>query len=222
MSEGNEKTIYFVRHGESEANSRPVFQSIDSPLSETGKAQATLIAERAVNLSFDALISSPYPRAKDTAETIAKLTGKTPEYSDLFIERIKSSSVSNQPHTDKVANKLWTKWEESLFTSGMKVEDGENFDDLILRADRTLAYLTERPEQSILVVTHGFIMRVIIARVVLGELLTPDVFRSFIKNTKTENTGLSAIKFDANRDGSSKEMRSAWRLWIFNDHAHLG
>ena len=32
-----EKTIYFIRHGQSEDNAAPVFQAPDSPLSELGR-----------------------------------------------------------------------------------------------------------------------------------------------------------------------------------------
>ena len=51
------KTVYFVRHGQSEDNVAPVFQSPDSPLNEKGKKQADSIAQRISKLSFDALIA---------------------------------------------------------------------------------------------------------------------------------------------------------------------
>lgn len=68
------KVVYFVRHGESEANVAPVFQSPDSPLSERGRHQAQLIGERVSQLRFDALISSPFARARETAQVIAQAT----------------------------------------------------------------------------------------------------------------------------------------------------
>src|SRR3989338_8930696 len=71
-----EKIVYFVRHGQSADNVAPVFQSPDSPLNEKGQQQAESIAQRVSKLSFDALIASPFERAKQTAEAIAKATGK--------------------------------------------------------------------------------------------------------------------------------------------------
>jgi probable phosphoglycerate mutase len=82
------KIVYFVRHGQSVDNGLPVFQSINSPLSENGNNQAISIANRLSALQFESLISSPIQRAKETAAYISKKTGKKIEYSGLFVERI--------------------------------------------------------------------------------------------------------------------------------------
>ena len=84
-----EKIVYFVRHGQSEDNIAPIFQSVDSPLTGEGKRQAQIIAQRAADIPFDALISSPLPRTKETAELISATTGKSIEYVDTLVEAIK-------------------------------------------------------------------------------------------------------------------------------------
>jgi len=211
-----QKTVYFVRHGQSEDNVAPVFQSPNSPLNEKGRKQAESIADRVSKLSFDALIASPFERAKQTAEAIAKATGKQPEYSELFVERVKPTYINGKPYTDEKANTLWREWEKSLYTPGLHTEDGENFDDLIARADKALAFLQNRPEQSLVVVTHGYFLRTIVARVLLGNLLSGEAFRNIQRTAAMENTGLTVLQY---RD--SFEEKPAWRLWIYNDHAHL-
>lgn len=216
MNEQPEKIVYFVRHGQSEANVSPIFQSLDSPLNETGKNQAQKIAERIAKLSFETLIASPLARTKETAEAITAKTGKQPEYSDLFVERIKPTSLYGKPYEDERADALWQDWEKSLYTPDLRVEDGENFDDLISRADKALEFLQTRPEKDLVVVTHGYFLRTMIARVVLGDTLTPESFRSFHSKVLTENTGLTVIRYEQTWEGV------AWRLWIYNDHAHLG
>ncbi|MBC7836536.1 histidine phosphatase family protein [Acetobacteraceae bacterium] len=210
------KIVYFVRHGESEGNAAPVFQAPDSPLNAKGKEQAISIAQRVANLSFDTLISSPWPRTRETAQAIAKTTNKTPHYEELFVERIKPTRLNGKPYSDEEANALWKKWDKSLHTSGLRVEDGENFDDIIARADKALDFLKNRPEKSILVVGHGFFMKTIFARVLLDTSLSGDNFRNFQARAKTENTGLSALIYDKVLENFS------WRMWIYNDHAHLG
>ena len=72
------KTVYFVRHGESEANTgeAPVFQGPTSLLTEKGKEQARFIAKRVSKLSFDAIISSPAVRTIATADAIREEVGK--------------------------------------------------------------------------------------------------------------------------------------------------
>ena len=96
------------------------------------------------------------------------------------------------------------------------MEDGENFDDIIKRADKALDFLEKRKEKKLVVVTHGFFLRAIIARVLLADSLTEGNFRNFQSRATMENAGLSAIKL-------SRGYRDFhWRLWIYNDHAHLG
>lgn len=211
------KTVYFVRHGQSVHNVASVFQSPDSPLNENGKKQAESIARRVSKLSFDTLIASHFPRAKGTAEAITELTGKKPEYSDLFIERLKPTSINGKPYDDVTANLIWREWEKSQYTPGMRVEDGENFDDLIKRADKALEFLKNRSESSIVVVTHGMFIRFIVARVLFGDSLSGPALKKFIKSADMENTGLTVLRY---RDGF--EEKPNWRLWVYNDHAHLG
>ncbi len=212
-----EKTVYFVRHGQSEDNVAPVFQAPDSPLSDKGRDQAKHIAQRVSKLSFEALIASPFPRAKETAEIIAGVTGKVPEYSDLFVERIKPTSINGKSYKDEEANVVWRKWEKSLYTPDLRVEDGENFDDLVARADKALGFLKNRSEKSIVVVTHGYFLRTIVARVLLGELLSGEAFKRFQRMASMENTGLTVLRYQ-----SAFEEEPSWRLWVYNDHAHLG
>lgn len=214
--DGVQKIVYLVRHGQSEDNVAPVFQSTDSPLNEQGKKQAGYIAQRIEKLDFDALIASPLTRAKQTADVIAQATGKQPEYSDLFVERIKPAYLNGKPYTDTKANRLWREWEKSLYTPGSRTEDGESFDDLVARVDKALAFLQGRKEQSLVVVTHGYFLRIIIARVLLGDLLSGETLRNILKATAMENTGLTVLHY---RPGF--EEKPAWRLWIYNDHAHL-
>lgn len=210
------KTVYFVRHGESVDNVAPVFQSEDSPLSDRGFKQADVIANRAAKLTFESLISSTQTRAKQTAEAIKKTTGKEPEYSELFVERKKPSAIAGKPHTDPEATNLWREWEKSLYTPGMRVQDSENFEDILGRADRALDFLKERSEQSIVVVTHGYFLKTIVARVLLGDELSDKAFRNFHRVAAMENTGLTVLRYQ-----SAFEEDFCWRLWIYNDHAHL-
>lgn len=211
------KVVYFVRHGQSEDNAAPVFQAAESPLSELGKKQAEKIAHRISKIDFETLISSPLRRAKETTAEITRMTGKEAEFSNLFEERQKPRSLYGKPQADAVAKKLWDTWEKSLYTPGLRIEDGENYDDLVARADKALNFLAERREKSLVVVTHGYFLRTMIARVILGETLTAPAFEMFQSRVTMENTGLSALKFKRNNKGEL-----IWRLWIYNDHAHLG
>jgi broad specificity phosphatase PhoE len=211
-----QKTVYFVRHGQSKDNIAPVFQSDDSSLSEHGLTQAERIAERVSHLAFDALISSPLQRARETAEAIERRTTIKPEYSVLFRERKNPTSIQGKAFADEAASSLWEASNETLYTSGLRVEDGENYDDLIARADEALAFLSQRTEKTLVVVTHGFFLRALVIRVLLRDMLTDVVFRNMRHFMIMENTGLTILKYQ-----NGPESDFAWRLWIYNDHAHL-
>ncbi len=211
-----EKVVYFVRHGQSEDNISPVFQSTETNLSERGKEQADYIAKRISKLSFDKLVSSPLNRARQTAEKISKLTGKEIEFSDIFVERIKPTSINGKPHTDQESVKKWRLWEESITNRGQKVEDGENYSELLDRAKNALDYLHGLQEREIVAVTHGYFLRTIVALVLMGESISPETFSQFQKVAHTENTGLTALTYEG-----GFEQEPCWRLWVYNDHAHL-
>ena len=71
--------IYFVRHGESEANVKAVFagQKENSPLTEKGREQALATAKeiKKEELKINRIISSPLKRSFETAKIIAEEIG---------------------------------------------------------------------------------------------------------------------------------------------------
>ncbi len=211
-----DKIVYFVRHGESSGNISDTFQGTESVLTEQGKRQAVLIADRVANIEFETLLSSPLPRATQTAEAIAAATGKSIEYSDLLVERVKPISLIGKSKSDEGVPGLSELYERSLYTPGLRAEDAENYDDLLVRADKVLEFLQERAEKSLVVVSHGYFLRFILARILLGDTLTGESFKIFQARIASQNTGITVIKYGKTWEGD------AWRLWIYNDHAHLG
>lgn len=216
------KNVYFVRHGESEANARaqPIYKGRNSPLTERGIEQAERIAERVSKLSFDVLVASPWERAKQTAEAISAHTGKDIVFSDLFTEtRGPSSCMGMTVNTPELGEKLRA-WNETLFTRDTRFEDGENFDDAFTRAQAALRWLEERPEQDIVVATHGLFLRFVMAVVLIGETLTPEQFHHFLSASKTDNTGISILQYGEMLHHET-DPSERWRVRVFNDHAHL-
>ena len=214
--EAPRKIVYFVRHGQSVDNASPVFQSVDSPLSEKGKRQAEAIAGRLSHISFDTLIASPVRRASETAQLIAGETHKDIVHSDLFVERVKPSEIDGKPWADGRAKDIWRAWEQALCTPGARVSDGENYDDILARADEALAFLLGRPESTLVVVTHGYFLRAVVARVLLGDDSTGAGMKRFQERASVENSAITVLKYaDAFEEGA------AWRLWTLNDHSHF-
>ena len=140
--------------------------------------------------------------------------------SDFFQERIKPSWLFKKISIDQEINKetieLWEKWDKDSHVPGYKSEDGESYDDFIKRVDEALDFLKDKKEKIIVVVTHGFFLQALFARILLGDFLNPEIFKNFKNKIKTENTSISAIKYVRTNEGM------IWRLVVYNDRAHLG
>jgi probable phosphoglycerate mutase len=207
------KTVYFVRHGESEGNAGSYFQDIDSPLTAKGKAQARFIAERCEKLPIEILVSSPAQRTKETALVISGALRSPIEWSEFFVERMRPASIVGKRKDDAAALAIDRSWFDA---SKAELAGGETVEELISRTDDALGFLRAKGEEHILVVTHGFFLRTLIGRIVLGNDLNAMTLRKLIAGMRTDNTGLTVVTDDS----WSKEM--PWRVRVFNDHAHLG
>ncbi|MEK7604298.1 MAG: histidine phosphatase family protein [Patescibacteria group bacterium] len=209
------KTIYFIRHGESEGNTGPTRQGKMTSLSDRGRAQAATMAKRCATLPIDLLVASSMTRAQETATIIAAKIGKEPLSSELFGERRRPSAQIGQPKHSPEALAIDKEIIRNFGVPGWRHSDEENFEDLRTRAQEALEFLAQRPEENIAVITHGFFMRIIMAVVVLGDELTGAECDAFTRAFHMENTGLTVLKY-----GSEKEP--GWWVWTWNDHAHLG
>ena len=210
------KCVYFVRHGQTEGNKTNAYQLATIPLSESGKDQAAFLAERFTRIQFDVLIASTMERAQETARAIGNKTGHKVISEGLFHEILRPSAVRGKawadPEVIEIMNVVKTNWRNKED----KHSDEENFHDLKQRAIAALDYLISRPEETIVVVTHGTILKMIIAAMMEGENLEPDFFKSVDEFFYPENTGITWCEYD------NKFHPKKWQLITWNDHAHLG
>ena len=209
------KTVYFVRHGESEGNAGTIRLGYEGGLTERGKKQAEALGDRCARLPLDAIVSSTVQRARETTEFIySKIPTPPLEYSELFVERRSPSGilglVKGTPEELHIVESIWTHFGEP----GWRFSDEENFDDLNERARKALDYLRNHPNQQILVSTHGVFIRILLARAVFGEQLDGHLCNAIMKTFRTENSGINVLKW--------RDDRNRWEVLIWNDHDHLG
>lgn len=152
--------LIMVRHGESEGNRDRRFNiTPDIPITELGRKQAQEAAERIARMFRpEAIIASPYLRARQTAEIIAAPLGLPVEVVDDLHERdlgaLKGESydvlreiVRSDPAYDPKQGWLW------------RPEQGESYDDVRRRVMVAIEGLRERyPEHEVVVVSHGGVM----------------------------------------------------------------
>jgi broad specificity phosphatase PhoE/membrane protein DedA with SNARE-associated domain len=89
-------TIYIFRHGQTEDNKEFIFSGWrESKLTEEGKKQAEILAEKIKNIKFDRLISSPQIRAIETMKYAMSLNESTKNLEIENDERIKERSYGD-------------------------------------------------------------------------------------------------------------------------------
>jgi len=81
--------LYFVRHGESQANVIKQFSNHDQtkhPLTAAGRAQARALAEKLRDVKFTAIYSSPLLRAQQTAQILNAARGLEIQTTPALVE----------------------------------------------------------------------------------------------------------------------------------------
>lgn len=146
------KRLFFVRHGESEADTKGVWSPLDAQLTATGRWQATAAGcdARERGLGFDSIISSPLPRAHETARLIA-------DELDYDIRDIELFNLLSERQWGELTGQK----REDFFKGGRTLKHLEELDtpekihQLQMRAHNVLSALYDRPEDDILLVGHN-------------------------------------------------------------------
>lgn len=138
------KKLYFVRHGLSEMNVLGFRAgSIETPLTDKGRAVAKLAGEHARNLGIDLIVSSSMGRALETAEIIAREISyplEAIQKSDLLVER----------HFGILEGKPYKPGEDLDVVEGI-----EQAEALFERVTQALDWIETLPGNTVLIVSHG-------------------------------------------------------------------
>jgi broad specificity phosphatase PhoE len=149
--------IYIIRHGETEANKKAYLQGwSDDPLNENGILLAELTGRSMKGIRFDACISSPLSRAKETAEIVLRESGNCLPIS--YDDRIKEMSFGSYERLsirDEKVVRFLDKPDVEF-----KFPDGESARELMHRTQDFLQELMARDDgKTYLVSTHGCALR---------------------------------------------------------------
>ena len=186
-------TLYFVRHGESEANAAHVFAGqTDSLLTERGREQAAVVAAALRPVHFDRIVTSTLSRTRDTAAVIAADRGLRVEVFD-DLKEIDLGAAAGRPF-DEVRG--LPNYDGEGFTQW---PGGESLDDVVSRAMRVIdGLVTDSPGRTICVVGHGGVTRILVSRF-LGVL--PKLIR-----VPATNTNITIVTFDDENGYMVQEM----------------
>ncbi|OGG87720.1 hypothetical protein A2592_03285 [Candidatus Kaiserbacteria bacterium RIFOXYD1_FULL_42_15] len=205
--------VYLVRHGATLANIENRVQSFEEPLSELGSKQAEALAERCSHLEFETLIASDMLRTRETASFISEKTDHEIILEPLFREitrpaKFEGLSRDSIEYQTFLADEL-----KHMDDPNWNYFEGELFASVSKRALDALAYLENRQEKSLLVVSHGLFLRYLVATVLTEKNLTTDIWHHLSQTMQMHNTGITILKRDIETN--------TWSLRTWNDHAHF-
>ena len=154
--------IYLMRHGETDWNKEGKLQgSADIPLNENGIRLAQETAQALKEIPFEAVYSSPLCRARKTAE-LMRLERQIPIFEDARLKemsfgRYEGNSIYQAAHDAE--NPLYKFIREP---ENFKAQDGENFSDVIARAQNFIDEVllpAQKEYSTVLITAHGAFIR---------------------------------------------------------------
>ena len=206
------KTVYFIRHGETENNKLKIYQGRDEVLSEKGHADAKVIAERLSHVSVDIVVSSPLPRAQQTAEHISETTNAPVVVCEVAHERQIPKALVGKAKDSPESHEFKAKRHELLRQTDNLPEGFENYEMLKTRIEGVVSFIEDRSEENVVLVSHDSFMRMIMTYVILGKQHDLDTTLTISKHLAIlANGGVTTFMVE----------EGEWELKIYNDHAHF-
>jgi alpha-ribazole phosphatase/probable phosphoglycerate mutase len=158
--------LVLVRHAETEESARGrCYGSLDVGVSETGSAQCARLAKALAAEPVSAVVSSPRIRAIETARAIAEAHGLDVGV-DADLQELDFGELEGRTYDEIAASmpELYAAW--MAHPTRVRFPGGEGYPDLERRALRAVQMLRrEFRDGTIVVVTHGGIVRAVLADV---------------------------------------------------------
>jgi uncharacterized phosphatase len=189
------RRFYLVRHGETVLNAEHIKQGRDGDLSETGRAQAETVGRYLKRFRIKRILTSTYPRARETAAIINTHLDAPIEPVELLVERRNPSEVINKRTTDPHVEQIMDQIERAYHDDEYRYSDEENFLDLRERAHKCLSFLTRQYDSEIAVITHHVFLKMLIAYLLYrGRLHASDFVKLSFFNY-SDNAGITVVEF---------------------------
>lgn len=204
--------LYLVRHGESKHNLDGVHQNNQSVLSITGIKQSEILADRLSRIEASIILASPFERTRQTAEIIGEKIKKGIEYNDLFVEIKRPTEIELKLHDDQNVINIRRQIKEHYSDSNWRYSDEETFFDFRTRTIKAIKYLTDLNQESIILITHGALTKMMICVMAYGEEVDPNTYLKLRNLLHDHNTGITICEYEDEK----------WKLLTWNDYAHLG
>lgn len=154
-------TLFLARHGETEWNRIGRWQGkTDIPLSEVGRAQARMLAERLRDRGITQIYASDLSRARETAEIVGLALGVSRLGFDPRL-RERGFGCFEGLTREECAERHAEAWQRYLADRRDTPSDAEPHDEVVARVVAGLTAIAESSEVAgpVLVVSHGAAIR---------------------------------------------------------------
>lgn len=204
------KTLYIVRHGETEWNKIGKYQGItDVPLNENGIAQAKACGNALKDVHFDRILSSDLSRALVTAETIRG----SRQLEITTDERLREINFGDwEKLLFSEIEERWPGLIDQMYRRPdiVKVPNGESFQEVQDRAWSAVSdFLNENNEdETILITCHGGTIRTILCKLL-------DISISHCWNFSQGNTAINRVFYNGMGESDHNILN------LLNDTAHV-
>jgi len=160
--------ILLARHGETEWNSEGRYQGqgFDIPLSATGRSQAEALASRLADFDFTRIVSSPLLRARQTAEIVlgnrSVPVTLDPDLMEIAHGDWEGCLDAEVKKRDEPRRRAWRETPHLVTLPG-----GESLEQVMVRAWSALCRACHglQPQETLLMVSHDGVNRVLLCRV---------------------------------------------------------
>lgn len=204
--------LYLVRHGQTNANKDHYVPGKEELLNHSGVLQAEVLAQRFSDIHLDAIITSDYIRARQTANPLAESRGLPIEEQSLMGEFFEPTSMTGLSYEHERVAVYRTERDSKLDTEpDWKHEDGESFSAFGKRIQAAKNHLENRSEEALLVVAHAFFIKAFVTGLIRCSYEPSSDWLQAMFMTKTTNTGITAFTVT---DGT-------WKIDTVNDELHF-
>ncbi len=187
--------IYFIRHANSLAQERGIFDRADLGISNLGKRQAETLGAFLKTLpefkDID-LYSSTQQRAMETAEILATYLDSQPKRLDLIREIEYPEKIRGKKRKNKNADAIYKEYKKK-WLSGEALENLESFEDFKKRIENFYHLVLSLGKDSVFV-SHEFFIKAFMSRVLFGKDFTAEELLSLYGNLSIDNCSVNGFE----------------------------
>jgi broad specificity phosphatase PhoE len=211
------RRFYIVRHGQTLLNAAHIKQGADGALSPHGREQVAQVAQRLLPLRIQNILSSPYPRAVETALILKGVLHARVRTTQLLSERRNASFAIGKPTDDPDVLHAGDVIDLSYHDDDFRFADEENFLDMKKRARACLRYLARHGASRTCVVTHHAFLKMLLAYMQFGKDLHEPAFVTLSFLNTSDNGGISVCEY---RPWQRLSGKGGWTVVSYNEQVN--